>query len=260
MSERAPWIQVGPLRLEARWIGPAPARASTLVFLHEGLGCASLWHDFPDRLAEATGLGALLVSRAGYGRSDPCPLPRPLDYLEREALEVLPEVIQCAGLRDYHLVGHSDGGSIALVFAGAARRPGLRTVITEAAHVFNEDVCIAAAARMRERYREGDLRMRLARHHRDNVDCAFYGWNDAWLDPRFREMNLEAYLPGVRVPCLVTQGLDDAYGTPAQVEAIARGVSGPVETWLVPKCGHAPHRDQPDVVLATMERFLRTHA
>ena len=259
MSTRDFRITAAGQRLEACWVGPGPETAPTLVFLHEGLGCVSTWRDFPERLAAATGMGALLFSRAGYGRSEPCALPRPLDYLEREALEVLPEVVAAAGLRHYHLVGHSDGGSIALVFAGADAQPGLRTVITEAAHVFNEEVCIGAASEVRGRYRSGELRERLARHHGDNVDCAFYGWNDAWLDPGFRAMNLEAYLPGVRVPCLVLQGLQDDYGTPAQVEAIARGVEGAAETWLVPDCGHAPHRDQPEAVLAAMERFLHAH-
>jgi pimeloyl-ACP methyl ester carboxylesterase len=260
MSAVEGWIRAGQKRLEVRRLGPDPESAPTLVFLHEGLGCASLWRDFPERLAAATGMGALVFSRAGYGRSDACELPRPLDYLEREALDVLPELVERAALRDYHLVGHSDGGSIALVFAGSAPRPGLGSVITEAAHVFNEEVCIASAHKIRERYVEGGLRERLKRHHGDNVDVAFYGWNDAWTDPAFLAMNLEAYLPEVRVPCLVTQGLDDAYGTPAQVDAIEEGVSGPVVSWLIPNCGHAPHRDQPGAVLEAMTRFLLAHS
>ncbi len=252
----ATWIAVGETRLEARWVGPGPGVAPTLLFLHEGLGSVSLWRDFPERLAAATGMGALVYSRAGYGRSDPCVLPRPLDYLEREGRDILPRVVETAGLRDYHLVGHSDGGSIALVYAGVARRPGLRSVITEAAHVFNETICIEAARRVRDHYLSGELRERLARHHGDNVDCAFYGWNDAWTDPGFESMNLEAYLPGVTVPCLVLQGRDDDYGTPAQVRAIESGVGGAAESWLIPACGHAPHRDRADAVLERMTRFL----
>lgn len=256
MNSSKRFAEVAGTRLETRWAGPRPEHAPTLLFLHEGLGCATLWRDFPDRLAAVTGMGALVYSRAGYGKSDPCALPRPLDYLEREALEVLPEIIEAFGLSDYVLVGHSDGGSIALVFAGAERRPGLRGVITEAAHVFNEEICVRTAELVRERYQNGALRERLARHHGENVDCAFYGWNDAWLDPGFRAMNLERYLPGIQVPCFVTQGLEDDYGSAAQVDAIVAGVAGVVESWLIPECGHAPHRDQSENVLAGMQRFL----
>ncbi len=257
-DSRPHWISVAGLQLETRWVGPGPDEAPTLVFLHEGLGSVGLWRDFPDRLAAATGMGAFVYSRAGYGRSDPCALPRPLDYLEREGRDLLPRVVEAAGLRDYHLVGHSDGGSIALVYAGAAPRPGLRSIVTEAAHVFSEAVCTEAARRVRGAYVSGELRKRLARHHGENVDCAFYGWNDAWTDPGFASMNLEAYLPGVTVPCLVLQGRDDDYGTPAQVRAIESGVAGPAESWLIPECGHTPHRDQADAVLERMSRFLGT--
>lgn len=258
MNAPESWIEAGGHRLEARFIAAGREDASTLVFLHEGLGSMGLWRDFPDRLARATGHAALIWSRAGYGASDPCSLPRPLDYLEREAIDVLPEVIAAAGVRDYHLIGHSDGASIALVFAGAAERPGLRGVVCEAAHVFNEEVCVRAATRARGSYESGELRDRLARHHGANVDNAFYGWNDAWLDPGFRTMNLERFLPGVRVPCLVIQGVDDEYGTLAQVDAIEGGLGGSVETQVLPSCGHAPHRDQREAVLTIMTRFITT--
>ena len=250
-------------RLETRWLGPEPGRAPTLVFLHEGLGCVEMWRDFPERLAAELGWGALLYSRAGYGHSDPCPLPRPLDYLEDEGRRVLPAVLAQTGVRRALLVGHSDGGSIALVYAGTPAVRGaveLLALITEAAHVFNEACCVAAAERVRDDYRTGALRGRLARYHGDNVDCAFWGWNGAWLNPGFLAMNLEAYLPAVEVPCLVLQGDRDDYGTPAQVAAIARGVSGPAETHLIPQCGHSPHRDRPDWVLEKMLDFTRRHA
>lgn len=257
-------VEVDGTRLETLWQGPGADEAPTLVFLHEGLGCIELWRGFPERLGTALGCGILVYSRAGYGGSDPCPLPRPLDYLEDEALRVLPQVLAQCGVRRCALIGHSDGGSIALVYAGArapaAGAPELLAVVTEAAHVFNEAVCVAAAERVRDDYRCGDLRDRLARHHGRNVDCAFWGWCDAWLDPGFRAMNLEAYLSGVRVPCLILQGLEDDYGTPAQVEAIARSVSGPAETLLIPECRHAPHRDQEKLVFATMLAFLRKYA
>ena len=256
-------VLVDGIRLETVWLGPSAKDAPTLVFLHEGLGCVELWRDFPARLGAALDWGVLVYSRAGYGGSDPCPLPRPLDYLEDEGVRVLPQVLSRCGVRRCVLIGHSDGGSIALVHAGgraASAETEVLALVTEAAHVFTEDVCVAAAARARQAYRTGDLRERLARYHGSNVDCAFWGWNAAWLDPGFRSMNLEAYLPGVRAPCLILQGADDEYGTPAQVKAIARGVSGPARTLLIPDCGHSPHRDQEGLVLATVLAFLREHA
>jgi pimeloyl-ACP methyl ester carboxylesterase len=226
----------------------------TLVFLHEGLGSAAQWHDFPARVVEATGLDALVPSRLGYGGSDPVPLPRPLSYMQDEARHALPSLLAAAGIGDTILVGHSDGGSIAIVHA--ALSPRVRGVILEAPHVFVEDMAITSIEKARVAYEQGELRARLAKYHL-NVDVAFRGWNDAWLDPRFREVfRLERYLPRVRVPVLVVQGEDDAYGTRAQVDAIARGVSGPVETLMLPGCGHAPHHERPDEVLAAMVSFL----
>ncbi len=250
------FLTVDGRRLEMDWHGPGPDAAPTLVFLHEGLGCVGMWKGFPRQLAEATGCGALVYSRAGYGRSDPCDLPRPLRYMHDEGLSVLPEVLAAAGVRECILVGHSDGGSIALVYAGGTEAVPLRGVITEAAHVFCEDLSVRSITAAREAYLGGDLRAGLARYHGDNVECAFRGWNDAWLDPEFRHWNLEAYLPGVRVPVLALQGEDDAYGTRAQVEAIAGQVGGGAEVMLLTDCGHAPHRDQPGKTLAAMTRFV----
>ena len=243
-------------RLEYAWHGPPPEEAPTLVFLHEGLGCVSLWRDFPARLAEATGCGALVYSRAGYGRSDPVPLPRPVRFMHHEGLRVLPEVLEAAGVRDAVLVGHSDGASIALVHAGSGAAPRVRALVLEAPHVFVEELSVRSIAAIGEAYRTTDLRGKLARHHGENVDCAFLGWNGVWLDPEFRAWNIEEYLPGVRVPVLVVQGEDDEYGTLAQVEAVERQVSGPVETVLLPGCGHSPHRDRPERVLEEMARFV----
>ncbi len=184
-------------------------------------------------------------------------LPRPLSYMQDEALSSLPEVLDVASVRRCVLVGHSDGGSIALVFAGsglpqAARVAGL---VLEAPHVFVEDVSIRGIAAAREAFARGDLRGRLARHHAD-VDGAFRGWNDAWLDPAFRAWNVEDYLPRVRVPSLVVQGEDDEYGTLAQVDAIERGSGGAVRRLVLPRCGHAPHRDRPDDVEAAVVAFV----
>jgi pimeloyl-ACP methyl ester carboxylesterase len=249
------FLQVEGVRLEARWTGPPPAEAPTLVFLHEGLGSTSLWRDFPDRLSEATGQGALIYSRAGYGKSDPVPLPRPVRFMHDEAA-ILPQVLAAAGIRDHILIGHSDGASISLIHAGSGPAPGLRGVILEAPHVFTEPHGLASIARIREAYRDTDLRARLARHHGDNVDVAFHGWNGVWLDPEFAAWNIEEYLPAIRVPILILQGEDDEYGTWAQVEAIKRGSGGPVESIAIPDCGHSPHREQPDITLRAMREFI----
>ncbi len=247
-------------RLEAAWLGPAPEAAPTLVLLHEGLGSVRGWRDFPARLVEATGLGALVYSRWGYGQSDPVPLPRPLTYMHDEALASVPEVLDAAGVKQAILLGHSDGGSIALVFAGsglpaAARLLGL---VLEAPHVFVEDVSVQSIAAAAEAYRTGDLRARLSRQHGDNVDGAFWGWNRAWLDPGFRAWNIEAFLPRVKVPSLVVQGADDPYGTLAQVDAIETKSGGPVSRLVLPDCGHSPHRDQPEATIEAVARFVRS--
>ena len=246
-------------RLEAVWVGPPPGGAPTLVFLHEGLGCAHCWRNFPERVAEATGLGALVYSRAGYGASDPVAVPRPLAYMHDEARDSLPEVLAGAGVRDAILVGHSDGASIALLFAGsglpAAER--LQGLVLLAPHVFVEDRSIARIEEAREAFLTGDLRERLARRHGDNVDVAFWGWNRAWLDPGFRAWNLEEVLPHLRVPSLLVQGEDDPYGTLAQLDSIETKSGGPVSRLVLPACGHAPHRDQPEATIGAVARFVR---
>jgi pimeloyl-ACP methyl ester carboxylesterase len=245
-------LEVAGHRLEQdRVEGAAPA----LVFLHEGLGCVSLWRDFPRAVAGATGSAALVYSRRGYGRSDPSPRPWSLRFMHDEALRVLPAVLDAAGIDDAVLVGHSDGASIALVYAGAI---GLRVrgVVAMAPHVMVEPVCVASIAAVRAHYDApgSTLRERLAKHHAD-VDGAFHGWAGAWLDPGFLSWDLRGYLPGVRVPVMVIQGEDDEYGTLAQVDEIERLVSGPVERVILPACGHAPQRDRRDETLAAIARF-----
>jgi pimeloyl-ACP methyl ester carboxylesterase len=250
-------IVVGGRRLEHAWFGPRTGDAPTLVFLHEGLGCVGMWRDFPERVARETGWGALVYSRLGYGASDPCDLPRPLRYMHDEALDVLPAVLDEAGVREAVLVGHSDGASIAIIHAGAARgRERVRALVLEAPHVFVEDVSVASIAAAREEYEHGALRERLARWHGANVDCAFRGWNGAWLDSEFRRWNIEEYLPAIRVASLVVQGEDDEYGTLAQVRAIEDESGGPVGSILLPRCGHSPHRDQPDATAEAIRRFV----
>ena len=227
------------------------------MFLHEGLGCVDIWRDFPDRLAAATGCAALVYSRAGYGRSSPVPVPRPLRYMHDEGLGVLPRLLDAAGLEEVVLVGHSDGASIALIHAGGADPGGrVRGVVAEAPHVLCEDLSVASIRRAREDFLHGDLRPKLARLHGENVDCAFWGWNRAWLDPGFARWNIEEYLPSIRVPLLVLQGRQDPYGTEEQIRRIRAWCGGPTEVLLLDDCGHAPHRDQPAVALEAMSGFV----
>lgn len=251
-------LLAGGHRLEVAWHGPGPDAAPTLVFLHEGLGCVAMWRDFPAALAAATGCGALVYSRLGYGGSDPVPLPRPLRYMHDEGLVELPRVLDAAGVTSAFLVGHSDGGSIALVHASTpGASPRVRGLLLEAPHVFCEDCSVRSIERARDEYERGDLRARLARHHGDNVDGAFWGWNRAWLDPGFRAWNIEEYLPAIAAPALVIQGEGDPYGTLAQVDAIEAGSGGQVERLILDRCGHSPHREQPERTLAQMADFIR---
>jgi pimeloyl-ACP methyl ester carboxylesterase len=240
-------------RLEVRRIAGAGAGAPTLVFLHEGLGSISMWRDFPARAAQASGCPALVYSRAGYGNSDAVRAPRAVRYMHDEALETLPRLLEELGVREPVLVGHSDGASIALIYAGALDR--VKGLVVMAPHVFVEDVGVASIARAKAAFETTDLRERLARHHAD-PEAAFRGWNDVWLHPDFRAWNIEEYLSGIDCPVLAIQGFDDEYGTMAQIDAVARQVSGPVELLRLDRCGHSPHRDQPAAVLEAMTRFL----
>lgn len=249
-------LSVDNHNLEYKYIGPSPAEGPTIIFLHEGLGCVEMWKDFPERVVEATGCGALVYSRSGYGYSDPTPLPRSVFFMHDEALVVLPQIIESLKIRDAILFGHSDGGSIALIHTGGSKQNNVRALILEAPHVFVEDLSIESIALAKDNYEEGNLKASLERYHGKNVDCAFRGWNHVWLSAEFRSWNIESYLPAITVPILVIQGEDDQYGTIAQVEAIASGCSGPVETVILPKCGHSPHRDQPERVIESVKAFL----
>jgi pimeloyl-ACP methyl ester carboxylesterase len=250
-------IEAGGRRLEIRWVRPAGAGAAerpTLVFLHEGLGSVSLWKRFPDAVVEATGCAALVYSRYGYGKSEPLDAPRAVDYMHREALEVLPDLLMRLEVGRPILIGHSDGASIALIHAGADRWP-VRGVVAMAPHVFVEDVSIASIAQAKVAFETTALPARLARHH-DDVASAFRGWNDIWLAPAFRGWNIEGYLPGVRCPVLLIQGRDDPYGTLAQIEAVARQVAGPVRSVVLEACAHSPHVDQPAATLEAIAAFV----
>ncbi|WP_432474411.1 alpha/beta fold hydrolase [Amphritea sp. HPY] len=245
-------------RLEYLWLGPKPEDALTLVFLHEGLGCVALWQDFPERVARASGCGVLVYSRAGYGASDPADLPRSLNYMHDEGLAVLPALLDAAGVRNAVLVGHSDGGSIALIHAGGVIDPRIRGLVLMAPHVFVEPLSLESIANSRVLYTGTDLRQRLKHYHGDNVDCAFWGWNDAWLAPAFVDWNIEKYLPQISVPTLLIQGRGDQYGTERQLQAIASQLSGPVTTVLLERCGHSPFRDQPKLSQQALVDFIQT--
>lgn len=217
--------------LEVGWWGQEASIRPVLVLLHEGLGSLSLWRDFPAELARRTECRVMAYSRLGHGRSDAPERPHTVRFMHEEA-ELLPEILDISGIPEAILVGHSDGGSIAII--AAAEHPGrIRALALEAPHVFVEEISIDSIQRMTRLYDESDLRDRLARHHA-HVDVAFRGWSDVWLDPDFRSWNLEAYLPRITCPTLIVQGEQDRYGTLRQVEAIARQVSGPVETLILP--------------------------
>jgi pimeloyl-ACP methyl ester carboxylesterase len=246
------FLHCGAHQLEYAWQGAPGPRA--LVLLHEGLGSVGLWRDFPRKLAEASGLPVFAYSRPNYGASSAsAPLPRPVRYMHDEAL-LLPEVLRAAGISDPVLFGHSDGASIALIHA--AKEPVLGLVL-EAPHVFAEELSLESIAKAREAYETGDLRAHLSRWHR-HVDAAFWGWNGPWLHPGFRGWNLTGYLPSIAAPTLLIQGEADEYGTPAQIEAIQRGLRGRTETLLLPGAGHSPHRDREDEVLSATADFVRS--
>jgi pimeloyl-ACP methyl ester carboxylesterase len=237
------------------WIEGAPGR-SVLVFLHEGLGSIRQWRDFPQRVAQATGLRALVYDRYGYGQSDVLAEPRrTVRFMHDEALAALPDLLSALKVEKPVLVGHSDGASIALIHAGAGH--AVRAVVAMAPHVFIEPVCLSSIRKAAETFEKTDLPQRLGRYHRD-VRKTFYGWADVWLDPEFEGWDIRAdYLPQVSCPVLAIQGHDDEYGTMAQLDEIARRVRGPCELLKLERCGHAPFRDQPDAVLSKLASFLQ---
>jgi len=247
-------LEVGGAVFEGRFWGPGPLDAPTLLFLHEGLGSALLWRNYPSALAKAVGYGALAISRLGYGGSDPCLLPRPVDYMEREAAEVLPELIEAAQLRRFVLYGHSDGGSIALLYASGSPAPGLVGVITEAAHVFCEEKTLASIRNAVAEYEHGGLKGKLSRHHHGNTECAFRGWSGMWLDSRFASWDFSSRLPAIRCAVLAMQVEEDAYGTQLQLETL--GKLARARTVPIPGCNHAPHREKPEEALNLSIDFL----
>jgi pimeloyl-ACP methyl ester carboxylesterase len=253
------------VRIEVQRIVPSGPRAGapTLVFLHEGLGSVAMWRNFPQRLCNAAGVHGIVYSRPGYGRSTPRDHSERwgLDFMHRQAHELLPALLQELQIDcDTHppwLLGHSDGGSIALLYAARFPRR-VSGLVVMAPHVFVEEVALASIQQARHHYERTDWRQRLARYH-DDPDSAFWGWNDIWLHPPFAHWNIEAEITGIACPLLAIQGLDDEYGTLEQVHAIARKVPQ-AELVELPQCGHAPHRDQALRVIDEVTRFVNAHA
>src|ERR1043165_1234203 len=257
-------LTINGASLEYRMIGPRPDAVPTIVMLHEGLGSVSTWGAFPQKLSEKTGCGVFVYSRAGYGRASTVTLPRPPDSMQREAADVLAKLLDAVGFRRGILLGHSDGASIAAQYAGTHQDHRVRGLILMAPHFFVEPEGLAEIRNAREAYATTDLRARLARHHAD-VDAAFRGWNEAWLDPRFaRAFDITEALAYIRVPVLLIQGEADRYGTLAQVRAAQEECYCPLDALVMAAVGHAPHREKPDETLALVadftDRILRVHA
>jgi pimeloyl-ACP methyl ester carboxylesterase len=248
------FLTIGASDLEYRMIGPSPADAPTIVMLHEGLGSANLWGDFPQALQAATGAGIFLYSRAGYGASTPVKLPRPIDYMHTEALEVLPKLLDQIGFRRGLLLGHSDGASIAAIYAGSVQDHRVQGLALIAPHFVVEGISVTSIAAIKTAYETTGLKSKLARWHRD-VDNAFYGWNDAWLDPKFRNWDISEYLAYIRVPVAILQGMDDEYGTIRQVEIAREECYCPVDVTEIPGAGHQPHREAPGATLDAISEF-----
>jgi pimeloyl-ACP methyl ester carboxylesterase len=247
------YVTVDGKRLETLRYPPS-RKETTIVMLHEGLGSVSMWKDFPERIAEATGCGVLAYSRYGHGKSERLAEKRGVDFMRHEAQVALPDLLERCEIQGPILLGHSDGGSICIIHAATAERKP-RAMVLEAPHVFVEDLSVQSIAKIRAVYQTTDLPKMLARHH-DHVDETFWGWNDIWLDPRFRSWNIEECLSEITCPLLVIQGENDEYGTLAQVEAIKSRVPG-TETLVLPECGHSPHRDQPEKTLAAITKFVQ---
>ncbi|HEY4140849.1 MAG TPA: alpha/beta hydrolase [Pseudolabrys sp.] len=249
------FLTIGDQRLEYRMIGLRPDQAPTIVMLHEGLGCIGLWGDFPDKVQQATGCGVFVYSRAGYGQSSPVKLPRRLTYMHDEARDVLPELLDAIGFRSGFLFGHSDGASIAAIYAGTHQDHRVAGLILTAPHFFTEDMGIAAILEAKKAYETTDLRTKLARWHAD-PDNAFKGWNGAWLDPDFRKWDITEQLAYIRVPILIVQGGDDQYGTVRQIEVAQEECYCPIEVTLLPGAKHSPQREAPEAALKAVAEFV----
>ena len=249
-------LSINSASLEYIWLAPQVADAPTIVMLHEGLGSVGLWGDFPEKLQQATGAGIFAYSRAGYGQSSPVTLPRPLDYMQREALDVLPKVLDAIPFKRGLLLGHSDGASIAAIYAGSHQDHRLQGIALIAPHFIVEDISVKSIAAIKATYETTDLRTKLARWHKD-VDNAFYGWNGAWLDPKFRDWDISDHLAYIRVPVMVLQGADDQYGTLRQAEIAQEECYCPVDLKIIAGAAHSPHREAAGPTLEAIAQFAK---
>ncbi|ARS37740.1 alpha/beta hydrolase [Pontibacter actiniarum] len=253
-------LQLEDYQLQLRWLRPQAADAAqkpVIVFLHDSLGCITLWRDFPERLVQQTGCPALVYDRRGYGASSPfSSTQRNPDYLEREA-DVLEHLLEKLNIPEAILFGHSDGGSIALL--AAAKYPQrIKGIITEGAHVFVEELTLAGIRAAVQAYQTTSLPEKLRKYHGAKTDAVFHAWADIWLSDAFRDWNIEGFLSAIRCPALVVQGEADEYGTLAQVEAVVRQVQGQAQKLVIPGIGHTPHREAQELVLAESSRFIQT--
>lgn len=249
------FLTLASQKIEIQWYGKENKNKPTLIFLHEGLGCIRMWKDFPKILSGYTGCPALVFSRLGYGSSDPCPLPWKINFMHKQALQILPDIIRKAGIHTYILIGHSDGGSIGIIFSGSPVAKGLKGLITQAAHVFCEQKTVESIQQAKIQYDHHDLKQRLEKYHGTNTDNAFRGWNDVWLNPGFIHWNIEKYLSRIHIPMLAIQGKEDQYGTIKQIKSIQHHVKH-VKSCLVDNCGHSPHLEQQKIVLDIMNQFI----
>lgn len=259
VEKRQALVNIGSSRLSVEFISLSAVddsvQGASLVFLHEGLGSIAQWRNFPERLCMMTGLPGVVYERMGYGKSDPLVKKRKPYYLHEEALEVLPQFLDELDIIRPILIGHSDGGSIALIFASAFPE-WVKAVVTEAAHVFVEEVTLEGIRRAVAVYEETNLRQQLQKYHGEKTDTLFRAWSETWLSDEFRSWNIEEYLPGIKCPLLVIQGKDDEYGTASQVEAIVSKASGPAEPLIIPGCGHIPHLQAKEKVIEAIKSFI----
>jgi pimeloyl-ACP methyl ester carboxylesterase len=247
-------ISIDGNAIEYRLFGPPPSQAPTVVLLHEGLGSIQTWGDFPPRLSERLGCGVFAYSRSGYGGSPAAGSGLPTDYVHRHALDVLPKILDAIGFSGGLLLGHSDGASMAAAYAGNVDDPRVYGLVLMAPHFCVEPETLAEIRNAREAFLNRDLRRRLSRYHA-NVDVAFWGWNNVWLEPAFASFNLEAELGRIRVPMFVLRGDDDRYGTHRQIRMAQELCRCPLKTWIVPDCGHVPHREKAEQILDAVARF-----
>lgn len=249
-------LVVDGIGLEYACHGTAPDQTPTIVMLHEGLGCVTLWRDFPRQVAKATGMGVFVYSRQGYGRSDPADLPRPLDFMTQEAVAVLPLVLDRIGFRRGILFGHSDGATIAAIYAGSVSDQRIRGLILMAPHFFTEPGGLAEIEKAREEFGSGETMTKMGKYHNDPA-ATFRGWNDVWLESGFRGWNVAEVIDYLRIPVLAIQGRDDQYGTLAQIEEIKQRIYSPVDVEILDDCRHAPHFEQLARTLESVTEFVK---